>query len=98
MALSFRNIRGDRPDIGLDPGNIEVWVCERACFEHRLTFLCSHGYVGTTFDGLTAVICGIHAATVAGFSANCDNALQSKKEREITICPKKGVNLLLSFN
>ena len=82
MALSFRNIRGDRPDIGLDPGNVEVWIGERACSEHRLTFLGRHGYVGTTFDGLTAVVRGIHAATVAGFSANCDNALQSKKKRE----------------
>ena len=59
---------------------------------------CSHGYVGTTFDGFAAIICRIHAATVAGFTTDCDNALQSRKRERNNYLPwKKRVNLTLSL-
>ena len=35
-----------------------------------------------TFNGLAPVICGVDAATITGFPAYCDNALQCKKREE----------------
>ena len=86
MPLPFRNVRRDRIDIGLDSRDIEEFLCEGSGFKHRQTFLSTHGYVSTTFDGLAPVICRVDATAIAGFSIDCNQTLQCRKGKEINIC------------
>lgn len=81
MPLALRYIGGKGSDIGFDSGDIEVLICERPSFQHCLTLFGGHRDVCSTFNGFAPVICGVDAATITGFPAYCDNALQCKKKR-----------------
>ena len=82
MPFALRYVGCKGSDIGFDSGDVEVRVCERPRFEHCLTLFSSHRDMGSTFNGLAPIICRVDAATITGFPAYCDNALQCKKREE----------------
>ena len=85
MAVSFRNIGGERVPIDCDIGHVEELVLEFSRLEHSETLFSSHRNVGPAFDGFATIISRVDAAAVAGLSTNSDKALQERKNGKISI-------------
>ena len=96
MPLALRYIGGKGSDTGFDSSDIEVLICESPSFQHCLTLFSGHRDVCSTFNGFAPVICGVNAATITGFPAYCDNALQCKKREEKMKIFDKYVSILTS--